>query len=273
MVSEYALAETPEEAGRLVAADPDAIVMAGGTTVMPRAMLGELSGRRVIGLARAGLDTVSQNGATTIGATTPLHTVAGLDGAPLLAAAAQSIGSWALRTTATAGGNLLVGSPYGDLVPPLLALDAEITVAGADGTRRLTLADALAADSLLEPGELLTEIVVPAAEGATDFQRCARRAAGAPSIVTVAARIRRDGEAIAEARLAIGAVGPRAMRIAEAEDALVGSAGGEEAIAAAVAAASSAVEPADDSIASAWYRARMVDLHVRRALQTAAGAA
>jgi CO/xanthine dehydrogenase FAD-binding subunit len=269
LVTEYALPATPEEAAQLVAEDPAAIVMGGGTTVMPRVTMGELNGRRVIGLARAGLDYVRRNGATTLGAMAPLGAAGELDEIPVLAAAAGSIGSWALRTTATVGGNLLVDGPYGDLAPALLALDAEIGVAGAKGERKVAFAEALEDGGVLGPGELLTEVVIPATDGTTSFQRCARRTAGAPAVVTVAARVRREGDAVAEARIAIGTVGSRAIRATEAEERLVGSAGDAAALDEAVAAAVAATDPADDSVASAWYRRRMTELHVRRALEAA----
>ena len=268
MVREYVLASTPDEAVRLVAEDPAAIVMGGGTTIVPRATVGELNGRRVIGLARAGLDHVDRNGTLTLGATTPLQAVAELDDFPALAAAARSIGGWPLRTTATIGGNLLVSRPYGDLVPVLLALDAEIALAGAPGEERIPLAEALEGNRPLA-GELLTEIVIPGRAGTVSFERCARLAAGAPPVVSVAARVRSEGETISEARIALNAVGPRAFRATGAEEALVGSPGDGAAVEAAVEAAAGAVEGVDDAVASAWYRARMIRVHVRRALESA----
>jgi len=269
LVQEYALAGSPEEAVEMVAADPEAIVMGGGTTLMPRATLGELNGRRVIGLARAGLDYVHRNGITTLGAMTPLRDLTDIEGMPILADAARSIGSWPLRSTATVGGNLLATRPYGDLVPALLALDAEIAVAGADGERTVPLADALESGGAVAPGEILREVRVPAIEGSTSYHRCARRAANAPAVVAVAARVRRDGDTVTEARIAIGAVGTRAIRATAAEDALNGTAGDPAAIDEAVGRALAAVEPADDSVASAWYRARMTELFARRAVEGA----
>jgi CO/xanthine dehydrogenase FAD-binding subunit len=269
LVQEYVLAGTPEEAAQLVAEDPGAVVMGGGTTLMPRATIGGLNGRRVIGLARAGLDYVHRNGATTIGAMTPLRVVADLADAPVLAAAARSVGSWALRTTATIGGNLLVRGPYGDLAPALLALDAQIAVAGGNGRRTLALTEAIEGGAAVGAGELLTEVIIAPTDGVASFQRCARVASGAPPIVTVAARVHREGDAIAEARIAIGAVGPHAVRATEAEERLVGSPGDPTAVDEAVAAAARAVEAGDDSVASAWYRAKMTELHIRRALAAA----
>ncbi len=268
MVRDYVLASTPDEAARLVSEDPTAIVMGGGTTIVPRATVGELNDRRVIGLARAGLDQVDRNGALTLGAMTPLQVVAELDDVPALAAAARSIGGWSLRTTATIGGNLLVSRPYGDLVPVLLALDAEVALAGAQGEQRIPLAEALEGNRPLA-GELLTEIVIPGRAGTVSFERCARLAAGAPPVVSVAARVRREGGTISEARIALSAVGPRAFRATGAEDALVGSPGDEAAVEAAVEAAAGSVEVVDDAVASAWYRTRMIKVHVRRALASA----
>jgi CO/xanthine dehydrogenase FAD-binding subunit len=268
LVRDYVLASTVEEAVGLVAEDPSAIVMGGGTTIVPRATVGELNGRRVIGLARAGLDRVSRNGELTLGAMTPLQAVTELDDAPALAAAARSIGGWALRTTATIGGNLLASRPYGDTVPVLLALDAEIALAGAGGEQRIPIAEALHGDRPLA-GEILTEIVIPERAGTVSFERCARLATGAPPVVSVAARLRREGGTINEARIALGAVGPRAARVDAAEEALVGSSGDAAAIETAVEAAAASVESADDAVASGWYRARMIRLHVERALASA----
>jgi len=268
LVRDYVLASTPDEAARLVSEDPTAIVMGGGTTIVPRATVGELNDRRVIGLARAGLDQVHRNGALTLGAMTPLQVVAELDDVPALATAARSIGGWSLRTTATIGGNLLVSRPYGDLVPVLLTLDAEVALAGAQGEQRTPLAEALKGNRPLA-GELLTEIVIPGRAGTVSFERCARLAAGAPPVVSVAARLRREGGTISEARIALSAVGPRAFRVTGAEESLVGSPGDEAAVEAAVEAAAGSVEVVDDAVASAWYRARMIKVHVRRALASA----
>lgn len=271
MVQEYVLAATPEEAAELIAGDPEAVVMGGGTTLMPKATLGELNGRRVIGLARAGLDYVERNGATRIGAMTPLRALGEIGDVPGLAEAARSIGSWPLRVSATVGGNLLAPPPYGDLAPVLLALDAEIRVAGSGGERTAPLAEAIEAGPA-GPGELLLEVGIPAAAGSVSYRRCARRELNAPPIVTVAVRVWADGDAIVEARVAIGAVGPRPLRVGGAEAALSGSTGDAGAIDAAVAAGAAAVEAVDDAVASAWYRRRMTELHLRRAIEAAVAA-
>lgn len=271
MVSEYVRATSVEEAARLSAQDPAATVMGGGTTLMPRFRLGDFAGERVIGLSGAGLDYVRDEDGTAIGAMTPLGDLAGLERLPIVASAARSIGGWALRTTATIGGNLFVDPPYGDLAPALLAVDAELVIQAAAGTRRVSLADALTEDQPLGAGEILAEVVVPPTRGATAHRRIARRAANSPAVVAVGARVHYEGDEIAEARVALGAVAPRAFRATAAEEALLGSAGDEAAIEAAAVAAAEAAEPADDPVASAWYRRRMTAVGVTHALRRACG--
>jgi CO/xanthine dehydrogenase FAD-binding subunit len=269
LVADYVLASTPEEAAELLAADPAAIVMGGGTTVVPRATHGKLNGQRVVGLARAGLSGIQEENGLRIGAMTPLREVATLERPAALAAAAREVGGATLRHQATVGGNVLCERPYGDLAPVLLALDAELELLGKGGAHRVPLAEALAADRPVPAGEILTAVIVPPAEGAVSFARCARLEANAPPIVTVAARVRREGENVAEARVAVSAVEPRAVRVSAAEEALTGTDGGQDAIAAAATAATEALNPVDDAAASAWYRARMTELYVRRALSEA----
>ena len=259
------MAGSAAEATRMLAEDPGAILMGGGTTVMPRATAGELGADRVVGLARAGLDYVrSYGGGWAIGAMTSLQVVAELPDPGVLAEAARAVGGWALRTTATVGGNVFVSPPYGDLLPVLLALDAELELVGPDGPRVISLSEA-------EPvsGEILVEVRVPSVRGVAAYRRCARRAANSPPVASAAVRVRRDGGVVDEARVAVGAVGPRAARFPAAEAALVGSAGDADAVADAAAAVAEGCEPVTDAVASAWYRRRMVEVHVRRALEAA----
>jgi CO/xanthine dehydrogenase FAD-binding subunit len=265
-VEEYVLAATAEEAVRL-AGVPGTAVMGGGTTVMPAATAGTLGATRVVGLLAAGLDGVRRPGALAIGAMTTLDEIAELDALPALARAAGAVGGWALRRSATIGGNLLVGAPYGDLAPVLLAYDAELRIAGPGGQRTVALAEALAGTgAVVAAGEILTEILVPPPPEPVTFLRCARRASNSPAVVTVATRVRRAGAQVADARIALGGAGPRAFRATAAEQALIGGPGDAAAIAAAARAAREASDPPTDALASSWYRRRMVELFAGRAL-------
>jgi CO/xanthine dehydrogenase FAD-binding subunit len=245
VVTEYLLPDSADLAASQLAGG--AALMAGGTTVMPAVLAGSLGAARVIGLAHAGLDGIERrDGRTVVGATATLAAVARLDHAPALAAAAGAVGGPALRNMATIGGNLLAGLPYGDVGVALLALAADVELgdrsvplerfwdefrAGEDLVRAVSFDDAAAADSV--------------------YVRWARRAANSPAVVSVA---------VAGGRVAIGGVAAHPVRSPGAEAHLADPA-------AAGAAAAGEVDPPTDGIASSWYRKRMTEVFVRRALE------
>ena len=222
MITQYLLPGSAEEAAAEL---QDAVVMAGGTTVMPAAYAGALDATRVVGLARAGLSGPTASG---IGAMTPLAT---LDGA--LAAPARAVGGPALRNMATIGGNLVLG---GDVAVALLALDAEVQLT----SRTLPVADFWAS---FRPGEEIVVSVSFEDDANLVWLRHARRAANSPAVVSVA---------VSRGRVALGGVAPHPVLVP-----------------ADPAAAAAAIDPPSDAIASAWYRRRMTELFVRRALEAA----
>jgi CO/xanthine dehydrogenase FAD-binding subunit len=167
--------------------------------------------------------------------------VARLDG--LMAQAAAAVGGPALRNMATVGGNLLAGAPYGDLGVALLALGAEVDL----GHRVVTLEDLW--DSFRPGEELIRSVVYDHAPGV--YVRWARRAANSPAVVSVA---------VSGGRVALGGVAPHPVRSPAAEAHL-------DDPEAAGAAASAAIDPPTDAIASSWYRRRMTAVFVRRALE------
>ena len=268
-VREYVLATSAEGAARLVG-EPGTALMGGGTLLMPQATAGTLGAERVVGLHAAGLDYVRRNGATAIGAMIPLATLATLDDLPALRSAARGVGGWALRNTATLGGNLHAVAPYGDLAPVLLAMDATVRLVGTSGERTLALIDWLTEEGG-HGAEVLAEVVVPPPRGLTAHRRHARRAANSPAVACAAVRLVIEDGAVAEARVALGAVAPRALRAAAAEERLTGAPADAAAIAAAAEAAAAAASPADDPVASSWYRRRMTAVCVRHALESALG--
>jgi xanthine dehydrogenase small subunit len=268
-VREYVLATSAEGAASLVG-EPGTVLMGGGTLLMPQATAGTLGAERVVGLHAAGLDYVRRNGATAIGAMCPLATIATLDDLPALRSAAGGVGGWALRNTATIGGNLHAAAPYGDLAPVLLALDATVRLVDTGGERILALAHWLT-EGGDHRAEVLAEVVVPPPRGLTAHRRHARRAANSPAVASAAVRLVIEDGAVAEARVALGAVAPQAMRAAAAEERLTGGPADATAIAEAAEAAAAAAAPVDDPVASAWYRRRMTAVCVRHAIESALG--
>ena len=93
-----------------------------------------------------------------------------------------------------------------------------------------------------------------------------RRRQNSASIVTVAAVVEVEGGTVASLRIALGGAGARPVRAAAAEAALLGSPFDLEHVDAAANAALEDASPFDDAYASAWYRRRVLPVHIRRAL-------
>jgi carbon-monoxide dehydrogenase medium subunit len=236
LVTEYLLPESADEAAEQLAGG--AALMAGGTTVMPAVLAGTFAAERVVGLARAGLNGVERSGGrTALGACVTLARLAELDGVPALSAAAAAVGGPALRNMATVGGNLHVEAPYGDVGVALLALGAEV-----DG-RPIE-------EHWTSPAGLVRSIAFED-DPSSVYVRWARRAANSPAVVSVAVSL---------GRVAIGGVAAHPVRSPGAEAAF-------DDPAAAGAAAAAEIDPPTDAIASSWYRKRMTELFVRRALE------
>lgn len=249
----------------------DALILAGGTMVMPLLNEALTSPRVVLSLQSAGLNRVNVNGQVEIGATTKLTRVAQMSELPLLAAATREIGSWAIRNMATLGGNLFVPPPAGDAVVALLALDAQIVAQNKTGEHVIALDSFYTGllQTTLKPNELVTRIVIPKARGKTVWLKYGRREANSPSVVCVAARVVTDAAGVVtEARIALGGANDFPIRAKSAEAALTGRGLTAGSIADAANAAMNEAKPFSDALASEWYRKKMVGVYVRRTLES-----
>jgi len=177
-----------------------------------------------------------------------------------------------VRNVATVGGNIVNASPAADVVVVLLALDARLTCLGPAGERTPALDGFATAPGVtgLGPGELLTRASFPrlAPRSATAFLKTGRRRAMEISIACVAARLTLDAdlERCQDVRVALGAVGPTAMRARAAEQYLEGRALTDAAMLEAGQIAAAECRPIGDVRASARYRALLVATLVPRVL-------
>jgi CO/xanthine dehydrogenase FAD-binding subunit len=274
-VKEYFLPQSLAEATSLLAKHgPSLFVMAGGTIAMQLINEGVMMPEKVMGLRQAGLNYIQQsNGAVTIGATTTLTQILGLEAIPLLQAAAQHAGSWSTRNMATVGGNICASAPAGDVAAALLALDAQVKLAGHGDERVIPLEEFYTGSGATArlPGELLAEIYVPVPQGQTVYIKYGRKGATTPAVVTVAAQVVMAGEVVQEARLALNGAGPHPIRAIKAEMTLIGAPLNAETIEMTAAVAAEECMPPTDAIASEWYRRKMVRVYVKRALAQIAG--
>ena len=242
-------------------------LIAGGTVVMPLINTGQhdvatLVSMRNLGLAKIG---ISKRGLVTIGAATTIAALANQKELAFLRGAIDSIASPTIRNMATVGGNLFVEQPYGDLTVCLIALGAIATISKGKSERKEAV-ETIAVKSV-KPGEIVTKIsfALPA-PGTFKYRKAARRALNSASIVTVAAVIPLMKGAIQNCRIALGGVASRPVRAKQVEKLLEGKTLTREAVFAASEMAKSDIKPQSDAHASAWYRARVTPVHIRRAI-------
>jgi aerobic carbon-monoxide dehydrogenase medium subunit len=271
-VREYLMPRTvPEAIGLLERHGPELLVMAGGTVAMPLINEGISLPERVMSLRHAGMDRLERRGAVlAIGAAATLSQLLAQDAVPLLSEAARHTASWSIRNMGTVGGNLFTPPPGGDVAVALLALDAQVRVAGPHGERVLPLADFFTGfmTNALAPDELLVEITVPMAARETAFLKFGRKHSNTPAVVTVAVAVGSSEGRVGTARIALGAAGPHPIRATLAEAVFIGAVLDGAVIERAAQAAAAECQPFTDGIATEWYRRRMVGVFVRRALES-----
>ncbi len=189
-----------------------------------------------------------------------------------LAQASWEVGAPQIRNRATVAGNLITASPANDTITPLIAMDAELVLASAAGSRSLKLADFYSGfrQTALRPDEMLLQIRIPAMNDAQRgaFLKLGLRRAQAISVVNAAAVLRFDAEGtVADARITLGSVAATIIRVPKAEAYLNGKTLDAETIAQAGRLASHSARPIDDVRGSAEYRSEMIKVLAVRVLR------
>lgn len=186
---------------------------------------------------------------------------------------AHHIAHYPIRQRGTFAGSLSHADPASEWCLVAATLDAEMTAASTRGDRRIAAADFFQGTfrTALEPDEILTSVRLP---GHSDgwcfgFEEFARRAGDFALAMSFAA-LKVEGGIIRDARLGIGGVADRPVRLAEIELHLVGQPPNADTIAAVADAANRAVDPTEDIHATADYRRDLIRAMVRRALTQAA---
>jgi CO/xanthine dehydrogenase FAD-binding subunit len=268
----------PETVGQAVEAlsvpGRKALIFGGGTLIQPLITLGIDIYDAVIDLDQLALDRVKLEGdQVSCGAMVRIGRLAEALPQDYIQAAVAAIGGPAVWNLATVGGNLFAKAPYGDLATLLLAMDAEVELAGSNGNRRVLLDEFYRlrddTEASATGGVLVTDLRFSVdSTRKVLFRKMARKHLNAGTVVTVALALRFDGSIVREPRVALGGVDHRPIRARSAERVLSGSNLDNTVVESAARAALQDCHPQTDAYASAWYRQRMVPVQIRRALQS-----
>jgi xanthine dehydrogenase iron-sulfur cluster and FAD-binding subunit A len=281
MWNEYLVPATLDETLKLLAGKGEkARLVAGATDLMLELERGLRKGiEMVIDITRLpDLDHISldENEIIHLGPLVTHNTVAASkllrERAFPLVSAAWQVGAPQIRNRATVAGNLVTASPANDTITPLMALRAWVMLASTRGNRRVPLEEFYTGvrKTVLQPDEMLVDIAFPALKNNQrgTFMKLGLRRAQAISLVNTAIVLNLEDGVIKSACITLGAVAPTIIHAPEAEAYLVGKELTEDVIATVSELASQASRPIDDIRGTAAYRRAMVNVLVKRGLQS-----
>lgn len=246
---------TLDEALALLRDDGPLVPLAGCTDVFVNLNFGTTPARRFVNLwaldELRGIEV--RDGVLRLGALTTytdcIRSPEVNDWLPALVAASREVGGVQIQNRGTLAGNLANGSPAGDSLPVLAAVDAVVVLRSLDGERRAPVTGLYTGyrATVIRPDELIVAVEVPPVEGTQWFRKVGTRAAQAISKVVMAAvRAPRP-------RIAFGSVAATVVRVPRTEQALADGASIEEAWAV----LAEEIHPIDDVRSTSAYRLRV----------------
>jgi len=270
-----------EQALELLASLPEARVLAGGTDLINRLKVGELRPPALVQvLDIPELGRLELDRGLIIGAAVLLYRLEEenrlAERYTALHEAIRTLASVQIRSMATLAGNLCNASPGADTAGPLLALAAEVEIAGLQGgrvvRRHLSLEEFFTGPGLtaLEPGELLVAVHVPEPppSSGSAFVKLGRVTLDITK-VSASAYVERQGKTIQTVRLVVGAAAPRPVRAHAVEQALSGKTFSRRALERAARQVKESISPIDDVRSTAEYRRDMAAVIARDAVLAA----
>ena len=272
--------QSVDEAVGLLAADPDAKILAGGTDLLVRLRSRDIAPSAVIDIKRIdALRSITQtDSGWRIGAAVPSAEMN--EHGPLKAAwpgvveAADLIGSTQVQGRCTVTGNLCNAGPAADSVPAMVSAGAMAEIAGPGGTRSVPVEDIPTGPgkTSLAPGEMVTAITLPAraAHSGSAYLRFIPRTEMDIAVVGVGITLTLgDDGKISDTKVALGAVGPKVIVSDAAAQALIGTSGDDAALDALAAAASASATPIDDKRGTAEFRRDVTGVMAKRVAKIA----
>jgi carbon-monoxide dehydrogenase medium subunit len=272
---DYLAPTTVDEALAALAAGDDIKVMGGGQSLLPILRMRLNAPDTLVDLGRIealrGIRDAGDH--LVIGAMTPYCDLieSGLvhEHASLLAKAVEEVADPQIRHRGTIGGALVHADPAGDVGAPVLALDAELVIAGVGGERTVPAGEFFhdLFETSVAEGELLTQVRIPKHTGwATHYEKFVR-VSHQWSIVGVAVALQAEGGTIRQARIGLTNMGSTPLRARSVEQALVGRAVTD--LGDACDSAADGSNPPSDLNGDADYRRHLARVLTRRAVVTA----
>ena len=275
----YARPASVGEAVAILAADPEAKVLAGGHSLVPLLKLRLAEPSQLVDIGRIpGLRYVREEGAfVVIGAMTTHYEVETSDllrrVIPLLPDTVRHIGDVQVRHRGTIGGSLAHADPAADLGAAALALDAVFVAHGPSGARQIPASDFFVdlLTTALAPDEVLTEVrfPIPAGTPSSCYVKFNRRSIDW-AIAGVAAQVLFDGNVVRDVGIGLTAVANTPVRASAVEARLRSQRWSTELVREASQLASDGLDPPSDHSASAEYRLHLSHVLTVRALEQAA---
>jgi carbon-monoxide dehydrogenase medium subunit len=275
---EYAAPESLEDALRALAeGGEDAKVLAGGHSLLPLMKLRLAAPTLLVDLRKVpGLRGAQrEDGQWRIGAMTRHADLQDNADLGVVAKAASLIADQQVRNRGTIGGSIAHGDPASDLPTVFRALDGTVTVmAQGGGTREVAAADFFQdyLTTAVGPGEILTEIRLPAVDDwGWGYEKFNRRAEDW-AMVGVVALVKKAGDGSCEdVRVGLTHMASTPLRATAVENALRGQGLDAQSIASAAEQAAEGTDPPGDLNATPDYKRHLARVLTRRALEQAAG--
>jgi carbon-monoxide dehydrogenase medium subunit len=268
----------PDALGLLQQLGDDAKVLAGGHSLLPMMKLRFAQPAHLVDLGKiAELRGIrEEDGTLRIGAmTTESDLIASKllqEKCPLLVEGARQISDPQVRYKGTIGGDIAHGDPGNDHPALALALGASFVLEGVGG-ERIVAADGFflgTYDTLLGPGEIITEIRIPVpAKGTGSCYAKLKRKTGDFATAAAAVLLRMQGDKVADVAIALTNVGATALKAKAAEAALRGKTFDGSAVDEAARLAMSICDPVADLRGDAEYKTAMAGEMTRTALRAA----
>lgn len=260
----------------------NARVLAGGTDLLVALREGRISAETVVDIKQIPETTEMSYSPETglrLGGAVPCHRMYNDEviskAYPGLMDSAKLIGGVQIQGRASMGGNLCNASPAADSIPSLIAHSAVCAVAGPNGRREVPVEEFCVAPgrTVLEPGEFLVYMDIPAPQpgyGAAYLRFIPRNEMDIAVVgAGVSVQLDESRTKIESARLALAAVAPRPLFVAEAGEALAGKSADAEALDLIAEIARTAATPITDMRGTAEYRKHLSGVIARRTLENA----